>query len=139
MILIFQIYYYRLKDRWKTKSALYNATELECEREPLLAQKDEDLAASHWRYTKALGYLASFSFVALVGVTSWILADESENIRNGPQDGETDIIEWKSQLLGYLSATLYRELFCYRSFNSEARQFIWNSVASRIPQISTHL
>lgn len=56
-----------------------------------------------------LGYVLSTSFVIVVGVIAWwYSAGQGEGPGEGK--GESDIIEWKSQTFGYISAVLYREL-----------------------------
>jgi hypothetical protein len=82
----------------------------------LLARKDANLSAAHWKYTKALAYLASLGFVIGVGIIAWIVAQDTERgagvgIGMVQEEGreEEDIIEWKSQSMGWLSAVLYCE------------------------------
>jgi len=111
-VLFFQVFYYRWKNSQTGVHGRVTMSAQNSESTPLLAQKDAYLSASHWRYTKVLGYIASTMFVLIVGIVAWIMA---ENPGKGIDEGEQDIIEWKSQLFGYLSASLY--------------------LASRVPQI----
>jgi hypothetical protein len=100
----------------------------ESEITPLLAQRDENLSSSHWKYTKLLGYLSSATFVILVGIIAGNLTSDSGR---GAEDGDQDIVEWRSQMLGYLSAILYRLFPPFKVTCVDN----WGSVASRVPQI----
>ena len=80
-------------------------SESENENTPLLAPKDANLSAAHGRYTKLIAYLASLGFVVGVGIIDWVVEQDMRGIAQN----EEDIIEWKSQLMGWLSAVLYRE------------------------------
>jgi hypothetical protein len=134
MILLSQIFYYRRRGfRLPGKASEDNeSTETDCETTPLLEQRDANLSAYHGKYTKVLGYLASITFIILVGVIAWCLAGTTEK---DPQGGEEDIIEWKSQLFGWSSAVLYRKPSLNENFKTELKATIFFLVASRFPQI----
>ena len=81
------------------------------ENTPLLAQKDATLASSHRRWTKVLSYAGAVAFVLLTGFLAWFFnkrdnGNSDDGFNGSPR--EEDIIEWRSQTFGWLSAFLYR-------------------------------
>jgi hypothetical protein len=83
------------------------------ERAPLLAAKEANLSASRWRHAKTLAYLASVLFVIIVGLIAWFFPGGNSHTPEGDQD----IIEWKSQAFGWLSAFLYSASVFYLSLS----------------------
>ena len=77
---------------------------------PLLASQKKP---GHSPYLAAtFRYLALLAFVVATGVVGWLI---SQRGKGGPSEPDPrrpkDVIEWKSQLIGWMSATLYREQF----------------------------
>ena len=54
---------------------------------------------------QALKYAAAIAFVCITGVLAWAI---SEQVKDGSEPSERkEVLEWKSQLLGWLSAVLF--------------------------------
>lgn len=51
-------------------------------------------------------YLLAFIFVIGTGLIAWFVSQQSADNQPDP-GGQKDVIEWKSQLIGWTSATLY--------------------------------
>lgn len=133
LTLLTQIYYYRYTSPSTTSSLSSPNTE----RSPLLEQphphpghprpqptrsqpedhKDTPEEDTPLR-TQLLQYLAGFVFVIGTGVAAWYLTRVSHS-GNQPGDGngngnadvpqkDSDILEWKSQVFGWISAAMYR-------------------------------
>ena len=54
-----------------------------------------------------LRYFGAVMFVCGVGVLAWYLSGTANE--DGSRDKEKDVIEWRSQVIGWMSAVLYRE------------------------------
>ena len=54
-----------------------------------------------------LRYFGAVMFVCGVGVLAWYLSGTSNE--DGSRDKKKDVIEWRSQVIGWMSAVLYRE------------------------------
>lgn len=106
MTLLFQIYYYRIcYDAGLEPLPSDNNPSAGTESTPLLAKKEDTVSLS--RRTKVIAYSAAVIFVIGTGVVAWIVARTKGN--DGDDGGrEEDIIEWKSQVIGWCSALLYR-------------------------------
>lgn len=110
LILLFQMYYYRALARRREKAL--------AERQPLLeVEAPKQLKPLLPAYVM---YPLLIAFVAMFGILAWVYeADETRNPKipeKGPEGPGGVELEWRSQLLGYISAILY--------------------FASRVPQIS---
>lgn len=110
LILLFQMYYYRALAARREKAL--------AERQPLLeieAPKQLQPLLPAW-----VMYPLLIAFVSMFGVLAWVFdAGETRNPKipeKGPAGPGGVELEWRSQLLGYISAILY--------------------FASRVPQIS---
>ena len=105
-ILWYQIFYYRWAEAHSKGESEDEPLDItpasETERMPLLAAKDADLSASHWKYTKTLAYISSVVFVITVGILAWTFSGGKGSPRR-----DQDVFEWKSQAFGWLSASLY--------------------------------
>ena len=56
---------------------------------------------------QCLIYGSALVFVLATGVAAWAIDERMH--RGQSRDGQEEVIEWKSQLLGWISAVLYRE------------------------------
>lgn len=128
MILLCQIYYYRWTHPVHPASLILprappNPTDPHStadEHSPLLRNQPPNSSASaktiedaaHDPFSRrALRYALLFGFVFATGIVAWAI-----NRAVHPKDGsepvpprEDEVIEWRSQLLGYTSAVLFRE------------------------------
>jgi len=108
IILLFQIYYYRRKSprRVTTVPEVSIANE-DGEETPLIAhgRKDPETTSHPSFFRQTLQYLSLLAFVTAVGVIAWWLNPRHED--ESVPDGFRDVIEWKSQVIGWISAVLY--------------------------------
>ena len=100
-------------------------------------------------YLKAtLQYTALFAFVITTGIVAWLVSRHEET--RSPEDPShrpTDVIEWRSQAIGWTSACLYRKFMVSFSPGAKSRRaayevnpsliYFFRPVGSRIPQIRT--
>ena len=110
MILLFQIYYYRHTHPVRVvegppKILVNNANG---EETPLLTRKDK-VSRRPSIYGETLKYLLALVFVMATGVIAWIISDSGASDLD-PQKPK-DVIEWKSQVIGWTSAFLYRKIY----------------------------
>lgn len=68
---------------------------------------------------KILQYSAAITFICAAGVAAWAI---SEKLDDGSEPSDRkEVLEWKSQLLGWLSAILFCELNeSYSLFNERS-------------------
>ncbi|OCH92838.1 PQ-loop-domain-containing protein [Obba rivulosa] len=106
-VLLFQIYYYRWKNPALSQAPLLVTEDAETpgasEQTPLLS------AGGAGRSKKAIvrefgKYAAALLFVFAVGVAAWAV---DEGIHNGPRSRPKEVLEWRSQVLGWISAVMY--------------------------------
>lgn len=143
--LLAQIYYYRWKrvrrgppllvteSEDPTVSALYD------EASPLLpgGDRSEEPYPRRPVWQEALKYAAALLFVFGVGVVAWGV-DKWTRKGTPPSNPEDEVAEWRSQVLGWISAALFREcVYCLevfqthscakseRGFRKSVRGFIW--------------
>ncbi|KAI0052709.1 PQ-loop-domain-containing protein [Auriscalpium vulgare] len=107
-ILLVQIYYYRWASR--TDGDVPNATfhQDADEEAPLLASSDarhpgDEKHSSMKR--QCLEYSAMVVCVVAAGVAAWAISEKVGHVEEQPKEGE--VVEWRSQLMGYISAVLY--------------------------------
>jgi len=103
-LLLFQIYYYR----WKNTRADQAITrEIEpAEDTPLLENAVEPRSTSRWTIeNEVLKYSLCLLFVFIAGIVAWAI-DMKIRGPGVPHEPET-VIEWKSQVLGWVSAILF--------------------------------
>lgn len=166
--LLFQIYYYRYALR--TRLAL-SPTSLENdpgEDSPLLRSQTasnelkESSNKSSWK--AIMQYASAFAFVILTGIVAWLVSQRGANTDTGPEPDPRrpkDVIEWKSQVIGWTSAVLYRKfnsavcsiyslvVLRMTALHAKVRandfsKFVFSPpavgiVGSRIPQISEYI
>ncbi|EJT97269.1 PQ-loop-domain-containing protein [Dacryopinax primogenitus] len=107
LTLLGQIYYYRHVH--PTHIARVSPTPSETD--PLLSPSSSELVAtakptsSVWK--KVLIYVLAVCFVLASGAIAWAVTRGKEVGTPGPGEGEGDVLEWKSQLIGWCSAVLY--------------------------------
>ncbi|WRT64158.1 uncharacterized protein IL334_001087 [Kwoniella shivajii] len=102
LILLFQVYYYRRKPSPKAREHITPNDETT----PLLPEPKQPKPL----LPPSLEYPIMLSFVLLAGVGAWYISDNSNDEISIPEkpDQKHDIqLEWKSQLLGWMSAVLY--------------------------------
>ncbi|KIM30059.1 hypothetical protein M408DRAFT_100577 [Serendipita vermifera MAFF 305830] len=139
LILLFQIYYYRLYDEPPSPTATYVETTttspdtlvpstplIASEQTPLLPQSQAQalkvtlstpnptnppVAIPTW-LSRGAQYVGGLAFVTLAGLAAWWIAGHKE----AGDDGSVEVFNWTSQALGWASAAMY--------------------IGSRIPQIA---
>jgi len=109
MILLFQIYYYRIfyssKDRLDTSNVERNAllSDAEIDTKPSTQSKLPSRKQIIIEYTLLWCFVFAFGIGAFLFNKHKGLSPDPE----GPQHAPSDIFEWKSQVLGWASALLY--------------------------------
>ena len=130
-LLLFQIYYYR----WKNPHADEAITqEIEpVENTPLLGNSAELKHKSRWNIeNEALRYSLCLISVFAVGVLAWVVDSKIRGPR--PSNEPEGVVEWRSQILGWVSAVLFRTSFTVNfAFRSTHPDTV--PVGARIPQI----
>jgi solute carrier family 66 (lysosomal lysine-arginine transporter), member 1 len=137
MGLLCQIYYYR------QTPPVHLSTPEPDESTRLLPSSQMELPAQRPRYRRLLAQLAPYSlgilFVLTIGAAAYLInTDQRQNHSGCTKVGKReDLLEWKSQLFGWVSAVLYcewrlRDRACYHLFRCSPY-----TVGSRIPQICT--
>lgn len=91
------------------------------ENEPLLSprldsaeletQRKEEKTEGSRVLGACLKYFGALTFVCAVGALAWYLSKGADEMDNGSARGgkAKEVIEWRSQLIGWMSALLYRE------------------------------
>lgn len=118
IVLLLQIYYYRWTSvRQLTAPPLVagtgTPTALPSEETPLIrdTQGPEDRKASHTTLRQFAIYGGALAFVLGTGAIAWAV---DEHIHRGQRRAPPkEVFEWKSQVLGWISAVLYRELHTF--------------------------
>jgi hypothetical protein len=57
-------------------------------------------------------YAGAIVFIVLAGVASWAVSEHMQLQKDDPGSGPSEVIEWRSQVMGWISALLYRECSC---------------------------
>ncbi|KAG8928121.1 hypothetical protein FRC02_007357 [Tulasnella sp. 418] len=98
IILLFQIYYYRRKMQRQEPQALPSEqTQL------LPSSKSSKPASSDWMPGARVQYCLAFLFIVGTGFAAWYINHPREPVTDAPEE----ILEWKSQVLGWISAVSY--------------------------------
>lgn len=91
------------------------------EEAPLLVRSPSATSETREKKSKfgsaALRYILAFIFVIATGIVAWLVTRDMKGDGNSSGDRQKDVIEWRSQVIGWTSAVLY--------------------LGSRIPQICT--
>ena len=96
LILLFQVYYYR-----HTASSPLNVLTANT---PLLPKPEPPLAQKSWLARSGV-YILAFSLVIGTGVVAWAINDKAgAHPGGGKSDKGGDVLEWRSQTLGWISA-----------------------------------
>lgn len=131
MILLFQIYYYRIyDDRSTTNTYVESPTSppdtlvpssplIQSEQTPLLLQSQAQAikttlsaldpeastgVTSNWLY-RSTQYIGGLMFVTLAGLAAWWVTGRQGASGNG--DDGVEVFDWTSQTLGWASAVMY--------------------------------
>jgi len=112
-ILLFQIYYYRWTNPALSREPLLIPddppafSDAPGEETPLLEGGNEEPEARARRpiIHEFLKYAGALTFVTVVGIVAWIVDEHLH--RDRARSEPKDLIEWKSQVLGWLSATMF--------------------------------
>ncbi|EIM86055.1 PQ-loop-domain-containing protein [Stereum hirsutum FP-91666 SS1] len=109
IILLFQIYYYRRTNK-KTRLPSGATAETDvAEDTPLLTAESAARSTITTTTTslkrKILQYSAAITFICAAGVVAWAISEKMDD-GSEPSDRK-EVLEWKSQLLGWLSAILF--------------------------------
>ena len=109
IILLFQIYYYRFTHPVHLAAPGVFVSDIENgEQTPLLDNHPEDSAAKKNSHKKQISvYVLLLAFVLSAGTAAWLLGGQSHDMPK--EEKRKDVIEWKSQVIGWMSAILYRE------------------------------
>jgi hypothetical protein len=102
-VLLFQVYYYRSKSRSRNLSQISQSNESSLLLPQTPATQPKPLLPSYLQYPLLL------LFVLGSGVVAWYFSptpDEVSIPEKGGKGGEVEL-EWKGQVLGYMSAVLY--------------------------------
>ena len=112
LILLGQIYYYRWKHNRRVARPLVPSVSAPVgnasENTPLLASIDPT-SIEHKRPSLAMQFIkysAAVVFVLMTGVAAWAI---DQYIHRGqPRTQPEEVVEWKSQVLGWISAVMFR-------------------------------
>lgn len=109
IILLFQIYYYRRRKSVAHARSSDITVNDASETTHLLSQADGELPTVEGVYPprlQLLKYLGAVIFVFATGIAAWAI---SEKLHQGEEDPSRpeEILEWRSQVLGWISAVLY--------------------------------
>lgn len=133
-----QIYYYRwARSKELTASPLIPDAEaparLPSEETPLIIENRGPVGSEKSERStlvQCLVYGGALTFVLCTGVLAWAI---DEYLRKGQaRPPPEEVFEWRSQLLGWISAVLYRK-FPIHLWEDAAHSY--NLVGARIPQI----
>lgn len=134
MILLGQIYYYRRKNKQHTPSLAADVSipqGPDSENTPLLATSNSN---GHEQKIPSLAkqfikYAAAVLFVLMTGVAAWGV---DQYIHRGqPRTRPEEVVEWRSQLLGWISAVMFRAYaFSQRSYSEADNERSWCSCSS---------
>ncbi len=115
LILLGQIYYYRWTNPNVSVPSILvsepsDRTDVLSEGTPLLANESDAVARHpHKRQTVAkqfIKYAAAVIFVSMTGVAAWAIDEHIH--KNQPRSNPEEVVEWRSQLLGWASAIMFR-------------------------------
>jgi len=107
--LLFQIYYYRYTHPVRLVVSVPGVvvSNEAGEESPLLQNVNQDgVSKAHPSLAKQIArYLLAFAFVIATGVVAWLASQQNTE---KPDTGRfKDVIEWRSQVIGWMSAVLY--------------------------------
>ncbi|KAI0297719.1 PQ-loop-domain-containing protein [Russula brevipes] len=106
-VLLIQIYYYRwLNTGTLARRVVYGVGDAE-EATPLLTSSNHVQEPEKERSLKrhVLEYVGMIHCLIVAGIVAWAISKRVQGVDDEPRSGE--IVEWKSQLMGYASAMLY--------------------------------
>lgn len=131
-MLLFQIYYYRWKNPHADEAITQPITRIEDT--PLLGSTVEPKRANRWNMeNEVLRYSLYLMFVFTAGVMAWAI-DSKVRGPSTPSEPET-VVEWRSQVLGWVSAALFRTSSAVIDFAFRSTHPRYRLVGARIPQI----
>ncbi|KAG8816915.1 hypothetical protein FRC17_000140, partial [Serendipita sp. 399] len=127
LILLFQIYYYRLYNRYRSRERTTASSPTlvqsggsfeQTEQSPLLPSQARKATVAEptippW-LSRGFQYFGGIAFVTFAGLSAWWISGRKA-AGDGDTGGKHEIFDWTSQILGWASAILY--------------------IGSRIPQI----
>jgi uncharacterized protein with PQ loop repeat len=110
LVLLYQIFYYRWKNP-ATSSALgpsYQGSGAADENAPLLPNGPavEFIEQPKSTVKEVLKYALALVLVCVAGVTAWAVSEHVKGDSDSTEDPE-QVLEWRSQVLGWLSAILF--------------------------------
>ena len=117
IILLIQIYYYRwARPKELTASLLIPEAEvpgrIASEETPLISEREGEtthVKTERSALAQGLIYGSALVFVLLTGVAAWAV-DEYLH-RDQPREPPRERVEWRSQVLGWISAVMYSKFF----------------------------
>lgn len=110
--LLVQIFYYRRTHPVRLISTAAPAVVVSDENgelEPLLERASHSEKKGGTSYRAALLYACALAFVVATGIIAWLLSRSQNESDEPPASTPKDVIEWRSQALGWASALLYRK------------------------------
>lgn len=116
LVLLAQIYYYRWTNPNPQLPSILVSEPTPCsdspsEGTPLLSDESDAVARHpHKRQVvvkQFIKYTAAVIFVSMTGVAAWAIDEHIH--RNQPRSNPEEVVEWRSQLLGWASAIMFRE------------------------------
>ncbi|KAH9941052.1 PQ-loop-domain-containing protein [Amylocystis lapponica] len=137
-ILLIQIYYYRWVNSAQSVTPLLVPDESEPpdlpeEETPLLlgsAEANEERAKSFVMY-KFGKYAGALLFVFVVGLAAWTVDEHIHRDKTRSQPSE-EVMEWRSQMLGWISAVMFCKSMCNKKMLDA---HVKGEVGARVPQI----
>ena len=105
--LLIQIYYYRwLNTGTLTRPETHPAKDIG-EATPLLSSHESEKKRSLKRHV--LEYVGMILCLVGAGIVAWAISQKVQGVGGDDEPRPGEIVEWKSQLMGYCSAVLYCE------------------------------
>ncbi|KAG8814433.1 hypothetical protein FRC18_001961 [Serendipita sp. 400] len=119
LILLFQIYYYRLYNRYRSQGStatssrtLVQPSPIHTEQTPLLSSQTTKASDSTTQSTlppwlsRGFQYFGGVAFVTFAGLSAWWISGRKA-AGDGDNNGSDEIFDWTSQIFGWASAILY--------------------------------
>ncbi len=139
-VLLIQIYYYRWLNTGTLARPEAHHVENIGEATPLLSSGNGGQEPEKKRSLKrhVLEYVGMILCLVGAGIVAWAISQRVQRVSGDEEPRPEEIVEWKSQVMGYLSAVLYCERLC-RSSSWMVVLMGFPEVGSRIPQICESL
>jgi len=107
LTLLIQIYYYRYTNPTASLSSDERSPLLEQSQASRSEDRKDSLDGNTSVRAQVLQYLAGFTFVIGTGVVAWYFTRAGHSTDPDVPPPDSDILEWRSQVIGWISASLY--------------------------------